>query len=88
MGVDDTSGDVTPTSLESPSRPLASNGLRSVRAYGHATLQSGFAFARAGVTCVGAVVGAGFESVGAFAAAHRTSRSDGADAREERRALP
>jgi hypothetical protein len=51
----------------------------SARAYGHATLQSGFAFARAGATCVTAVVGAGVETVAAFVAAHDVVRSESSD---------
>ena len=49
------------------------------RAYGRATLQSGYAFARAGVKCVTAVAGAGIETIAAFVAAHDAARSEASD---------
>jgi hypothetical protein len=42
--------------------------------YGEAALEGGFAFARAGVRCMGAVFDAGLATIAAFDAAHEKSR--------------
>jgi hypothetical protein len=45
------------------------------RAYGRAALRTGYAFTRAGLRCVGAVIDAGIETVEAFGSARRSTHT-------------
>jgi hypothetical protein len=49
--------------------------LDAARAYGKAALRSGYAFTRAAIRCVGALIDAGIETVEAFGAARRATRN-------------